>query len=1049
MAATPGGASSNDKDDSSLATKRTSTTDKQHSEAAGDKDSGDRAPKRSKRNSPVSTSVTSQSLRRPATVGRDEQVDVKMATAGPSSSPTNAAPTRQSVTQSLLRAGAQPITDLDKQFGMKFVQRAPSTTAPNAQSNTSAAGSAANSEPMDDRALAQLKQLDPSNFITHFWRHNVATHHLPRFELSQNKAQATRFGCSLFVYMPPNHSRAYVTPTTYVSKTEAKDAASRMAIQDGAPERARAARSLAGDESRDSAAQTYSGSHYDTVENPVGVLHEAVQKFAITERPSYDYTVDRLTDLHGVIVTCPISSTSSKQWQVDAVYSSRRDAKDAVTRLALKDGIIELYHEHASSRASTSAARSGPSLPSRASATAAAAVSQLPPDVRKDAIEVLNREALAAFGSVKCLKWNVKYAHKALEGEAEPTLLVGVDLHVVLGPLETRVYSVEPSFKDLNHARTTVASKALSEGVVEALRVHAGENPAAPPVLSHAPITQAAVSSAATLTAQEVDTMPDPVSYLNLFMQKWTATTAPLAFDYPPTTGGFKCTLSLNINGATFRYMSPLPCSSKKLAKESAVRRALREGVTCLVDKPFSTGANPALSTNPSPTSAARSTSTTTNNVEPAAPAPAIAAPPVKQIGNAAGTTCMEQLDKLFDNYALDGSLPEYVTNRDPRTGLFGASVQIPSLEGMQTVTVTDVHPTRLAAQEAVAVQVFKQGLHKRIKTMWQQSNPPRARPAVKDDELSGPFATKIVSVCEVLFDEDESKRPVFEVVSRSDDGPFGATMSLDLAPDDKVTCSIDSNYATPLEAIEAVAEQAIQDESVLVKIKAVVAKTSLPQPVSTKSSGGQTAATAARPTARSLYEDQTDDGPAPQTVFTEKTVESVLDPPGSTSTSAGAALATRPTSQASSATERALAPISLAPEVAAAKDDLELQPTAAESSSQMPSSSYPNISALEDYCTSKGLPAPVYHVEPAPSASVTTTMTNLTVSQPRIYITIGHTKFELPPSKKQSVKVRDVDSMKERLAGKIVSYIKSGKDVGLGSNADAGADTVANGANA
>ncbi|KAK4048896.1 hypothetical protein OIV83_004452 [Microbotryomycetes sp. JL201] len=804
------------------------------------------APKRSKRNAPsapqqsperASLSATPNSPRSQTVAG----VDTQPADGQVEMNASSTAEPQPSVTESLLKAGAQPITDLDRQFGLKFVERATSTNAPPA----TGLANTFESESLTAEQLAKLKDADPSAFVTHFWRQNIAKHHLPRWEFYS--LQPTKFSCSLFVYMPPKHSRAYTAEGTYASKDAARDAASRTAIRDGAPERAKAARSLAGNEANDLAAQGVSGSHFETVENPVGVLHEAVQKYAIEQRPSYEYTIDRLTDLHGVIITCPVSPRLSQTWQVDPVFLSRKEAKDAVTRLALKNGIMETYSEHARTR-QPPMVTTGSNGPARA-----VSGSKLPSDVQKDAIEVLNREAVAAFGSVKCLKWSVTHAYKALEGNSESTLVSGVDLHVALGPLKTRVFSIEPSFLDLNHARTAVASKALSEGILDEIRAHATQKAVASQVgaEAHLPLTQPFVASAAPVSAEQAETMPDPVSYLNLFMQKWTATTAPLAFDYAQVHGGFSCTLKVVVRGQEYSYASPFSFPSKKLAKEAAVRTALREGVTSLV-RPAGAG----FAQTPAAASSAAKTPPSVSGLPESGQA--VPTQPLSQIGNAVGSTCMEQLDKLFDDYSPDGSLPDYTTQRDPQTGLFGAQVQIPTPDGAKTVTVTPNQPSRLAAQEAVAVQVFRQGLHKQFKQLWQQANPPKHDPA-RPEDMAGPFASKIVSVCEVLFDED-GRRPVFTVSSRSDNGPFGAAMSLQLSQDNVIETSITSEYETRRNAVEAVAQRAIQDESVLAKIKAAVAVgISQGAPASsvdaTAPSGPPTPTANTRPTARSLYE--------------------------------------------------------------------------------------------------------------------------------------------------------------------------------------------------
>lgn len=52
-----------------------------------------------------------------------------------------------------------------------------------------------------------------------------------------------------------------------------------------------------------------------------------------------------LENTHGVTLTVPISTTLTKVYALEPTFSSRRDAKEQVTRQALRDGVPALYEE--------------------------------------------------------------------------------------------------------------------------------------------------------------------------------------------------------------------------------------------------------------------------------------------------------------------------------------------------------------------------------------------------------------------------------------------------------------------------------------------------------------------------------------------------------------------------------------------------------------------------------------------------------------------------------------------------------------------------------
>ncbi|KAK4053349.1 hypothetical protein OIO90_003961 [Microbotryomycetes sp. JL221] len=1082
------------------------------------------------------------------------------------------------VTDSLLKAGAQTIHDLDKQFERKFITKVPLSSGANltqVQSDTIVVDADGK---IDEDALRQLRTTQPSDFLSHHWRLFISKRHPPRWEFHQARANGSTFGCTLHLYVPPKESRQFTVPRIYLSRTEAKDAVSLLAIQDGLPERAKAARSLAGDEINDAAKQGLKGDHMLTIENPVGTLHEACQKYAISMRPVYDFTIDRLTDLHGATVTCPISADIEKHYEVDPVYSSRKEAKDAVTRVALHQGIVELYEDHARTRTGAAFATGEVSMSTGKRA------SDLPPGVLKDAIEILNREAIAAFGSVKSLKWTIvpcpQPQEAAAEGSGFSPVLFSAIVEVNLGPGKRRIFNCDREYKDQNHARRAAASAAINSGILDDLR-EAGKlsglgRAATGDTVNTGPLLQSIVN-AGVLTSESIDRLPDPVSYLNLFLQKSTATTAPLKFEWLSHVGGFSCILLATIRGNVYKYESKSVHHSKKAAKEAAVLSALRQGVTNLV-KPGSTivgstgdegvpvapspaVAAPTPAVTPAAAAAPISASTSASAAVPAsAAAAAVAAPRTTQVDSAHGSTLptlrgsyVDYMDELNAKYGPQGVIPEYTVKLDPATRSYSATMHFATVKRKHTFSVPAQYTSRSTAQEAVARLVVERGFADSFKQDWEHLNPPEPRLALSE-ELVGPFTSRLVMFCETMFGDDV-RRPMFQIVARNpQDGPFGATLKLNLTltpssdnndKSNKVEYAASQTYSSPSDAVEAVARQAIEVGKIIEVIKRTVAReyaaadsattesstvisstaqnatgpafrsdastsklrtTDVPvqaqalpppqmssvdgqpteqvlrTPITTSGTWNGTPIEArvspARPTAASVYED---DNVAQVQVQESPTApsqqSSVMQSPKASvnqdqNTNGIEAVADEPSKEPSLAPVEATVadPIEIAPAAVAevnengavdaksaaveTHDDkqhddatesgtTEANSNAIDNATNQPDSNAPGmppqVVTLQEYCTDHELAQPQYWLAPAsdPSAQpihvidieTARNESGLTTEiYPKVWMTIGQTKFELPPPKKQNPKSRELNFVLDKLATKVLSYIKSGK---------------------
>lgn len=103
--------------------------------------------------------------------------------------------------------------------------------------------------------------------------------------------------------------------------------------------------------------------------------------------------------LHGVTLHIPITAALTKTYTLPPTYTSRKEGKDAISRIALRDGIIGLYEEKFKERLEKD---SGGYLSFSQSGDASGKEQGVE---GRDAIAVLNKECTECFGNVKALGW--------------------------------------------------------------------------------------------------------------------------------------------------------------------------------------------------------------------------------------------------------------------------------------------------------------------------------------------------------------------------------------------------------------------------------------------------------------------------------------------------------------------------------------------------------------------------------------------------------------------------------------------------------------------
>lgn len=131
----------------------------------------------------------------------------------------------------------------------------------------------------------------PTSYLQTYWRTQVSKHHLPIYSLVSRVAPpaGTLYGATLTLLFPPSSTRTYTVDSVYASKKEAKDAVSSLAMRNGVLEKGKQARDAAGEEGDVPTVSKDGGDAWETLENPVGALHQAFQKYMPCDMFSFEF----------------------------------------------------------------------------------------------------------------------------------------------------------------------------------------------------------------------------------------------------------------------------------------------------------------------------------------------------------------------------------------------------------------------------------------------------------------------------------------------------------------------------------------------------------------------------------------------------------------------------------------------------------------------------------------------------------------------------------------------------------------------------------------
>lgn len=297
------------------------------------------------------------------------------------------------------------------------------------------------------------------------------------------------------------------------------------------------------------------GDPWDTVDNPCGLLHQGFQRFMPVGKFEWEWETDNTSmsllpsplsspppvpvpamlslalsafgadlplslprtttaNLHAPTLHIPITPQLTKHYSLPCTFTSRREAKDTLARVALRDGILTLYENAFKARLEVD---SGGYL------SFAGVAAGGKKEGTRDAIAALNKEVTDAFGGVKGMKWefssveqgpDVQEEKKRAEGlsvspsfshfsspplpradllpfaalhlanpgltpaPSAPLLLYGVTLLLTLHPPSPSAphpsgiisFTVPPVHHTRQHARQACAALALKEGLVDEVR---------------------------------------------------------------------------------------------------------------------------------------------------------------------------------------------------------------------------------------------------------------------------------------------------------------------------------------------------------------------------------------------------------------------------------------------------------------------------------------------------------------------------------------------------------------------------------------------------
>ncbi|GAA6009876.1 hypothetical protein JCM10207_002142 [Rhodosporidiobolus poonsookiae] len=335
-------------------------------------------------------------------------------------------------------------------------------------------------------------------------------------------------------------------------------------------------------------------------------------------------------------------------------------------------------------------------------------------------------------------------------------------------PPPTMTWSVPAAYHTKHHAFMALALLALREGVVERLRpyVEEREDEAERKKVEKARERnekkdrerERTVPEAGSVKWEELEALERPSEYLNLCAQQWTGNGSPLKFAYEvvPTPGGKQhgCALSVYISPTLTKVYTIHPSeatTTRRDAKDAAVRLALRERVLDLMrpatPPSLTLAGDTAKDVAQAPSEAGKAKKGKDKDkaakkeqkkkAKPARdaalpyPPPSRSAPPFLTGSGVVSArepqSAVEYLDRVCGEWLGPEGAPRYDVRQDA-TGLFGAVLRIPlprpstpplthpSGDADIAYWVAFAHPTRAAAQEAVADLAVRDGVDECIR---------------------------------------------------------------------------------------------------------------------------------------------------------------------------------------------------------------------------------------------------------------------------------------------------------------------------------------------
>lgn len=125
-------------------------------------------------------------------------------------------------------------------------------------------------------------------------------------------------------------------------------------------------------------------------------------------------------NLHAPTLHVPITADLTKHYSLPCTFTSRREARDALARVALRDNILGLYEEAFKARLEVD---SGGYLSFGGAQGAGGRKQSNPRDT--DAISTLNAAVTEAFAGVKGMKWQFMTEEKPLDADKLKALADG------------------------------------------------------------------------------------------------------------------------------------------------------------------------------------------------------------------------------------------------------------------------------------------------------------------------------------------------------------------------------------------------------------------------------------------------------------------------------------------------------------------------------------------------------------------------------------------------------------------------------------------------